>query len=256
MGRVENKIAIVTGAGTGIGAATARRLAEEGATVTVTDLNAERGQAVAGSLGGAAAFVQQDVRSEADWQRLMEEVTGRHGRLDILVNNAGILATEQSQTIEDTEMEQWRAVQQVNVEGVYLGCRYGVKAMKETGGAIVNLSSIAGLIATPHTVAYGASKGAVRQMTKSVAIYCGRKGYGIRCNSVHPGIMRTEMGDQVMGLGGGDPEKAWAARLAIIPSGQAGEAIDVANCILFLASDEARQVTGAELVVDGGVTAT
>ena len=253
MGRVDEKIAIVTGAGTGIGRAAARRLAAEGAAVTVTDRNAEAGQAVAEEIGGG--FVEQDVRAEADWQRLMETVTGEHGRLDILVNNAGILATADSQTIEDTDLEQWRAVQQVNVEGVYLGCRYGVGAMKATGGAIVNLSSIAGLIGTPHLAAYGASKGAVRQLTKSVAIYCGRKGYRIRCNSVHPGIIKTNMGDQVMGLGGVDAEAAWKERLSLIPIGEAGEPEDIANGILFLASDEARHMTGAELVIDGGMTA-
>ncbi len=127
--------------------------------------------------------------------------------------------------------------------------------MKATGGAIVNLSSIAGLIATPHLAAYGASKGAVRQLTKSVAIYCGRKGYGIRCNSVHPGIIRTDMGDQVMGLGGGDVEANWQERIATIPIGEPGQPADIANAILFLASDEAGHVTGAELVVDGGMTA-
>ncbi len=255
MGRVEGKIVVVTGAGNGIGRATAARLAEEGATVCVTDLNEEAGAAVARELGGEAAFLAQDVRREEDWQRVIDEVVGRHGRLDILVNNAGILATENSQVIEDTELEQWRAVQQVNVEGVFLGCRQAVRAMRESGGAIVNLSSVAGLIGTPHLAAYGASKGAVRQLTKSVAIYCGRKGYGIRCNSVHPGIIRTDMGDQVMGLGGGDAEANWRTRVEQIPIGEPGQAVDVANCILFLASEEARHVTGAELVVDGGMTA-
>ena len=263
MGRVEGKVAIVTGGGTGIGRATARRLAEEGAKVTITDLNAREGQAAAAELGGDAAFVQQDVREEADWRRLMEAVAERHGRPDILVNNAGILATTPYQFLDQTDMAQWRAVQAVNVEGVFLGCKYGVAAMSAGGrqkggaggGAIVNLSSIAGLIGTPGAVAYGASKGAVRQLSKSVAIDCARKGLGIRCNSVHPGTIRTDMGDQVMRMGGGDPEKALAASIRRIPMGEPAQAVDVANCILFLASDEARHVTGAELVVDGGITA-
>ena len=179
MGRVDGKIAIVTGGGTGIGRAAAARLAEEGAKVTIAEFNAESGQAVAEALGGDAVFVRHDVREEASWQALMEAVASHHGRLDILVNNAGILATESDQTLGQTEMEQWRAVQTVNVEGVFLGCKYGVAAMTANGGrekgglgggAIVNMSSIAGLVGTPHLLAYGASKGAVRQMTKSVAI--------------------------------------------------------------------------------------
>jgi 3(or 17)beta-hydroxysteroid dehydrogenase len=262
-GRVEGKVAIVTGGGTGIGRATARRLAEEGALVTVTDVNVEAGQAVADELGGDAMFVQQDVREEADWRRLMELVADRHGRPDILHNNAGILATEKSQFLADTDLAQWRALQAVNVEGVFLGCKYGVAAMSvggrdqmsHGGGAIVNMSSVAGLIGTAGAVAYGASKGAVRQLTKSVAIDCARRGLGIRCNSVHPGIIQTNMGDAVMRLRGGDPERAWAASIRHVPMGEAGQAVDVANCVLFLASDEARHVTGTELVVDGGITA-
>jgi len=264
MGRVDGKIAIVTGGGTGIGRAAAARLAEEGAKVTIAEFNAESGQAVAEALGGDAVFMRHDVREEASWQALMEAVASHHGRPDILVNNAGILATESDQTLGQTEMEQWRAVQTVNVEGVFLGCKYGVAAMTANGGrekgglgggAIVNMSSIAGLVGTPHLLAYGASKGAVRQMTKSVAIDCARKGLGIRCNSVHPGVIHTDMGDQVMALGNNDAAAKWAERLVQIPMGEAGQAVDVANCILFLASDEARHVTGTELVVDGGITA-
>ncbi|MDP6022470.1 MAG: glucose 1-dehydrogenase [Alphaproteobacteria bacterium] len=263
MGRVDGKIAIVTGGGTGIGRAAAARLVEEGAKVVIAEFNEESGQVAADTLGGDTAFVRHDVRDEASWQSLMEAVASRHGRPDILINNAGILATENDQTLAQTEMEQWRAVQTVNVEGVFLGCKYGVAAMSEGGrekggaggGAIVNMSSIAGLIGTPHLLAYGASKGAVRQMTKSVAIDCARKGLGIRCNSVHPGVIHTDMGDQVMALGNGDAAAKWAERLGQIPMGEAGQAADVANCILFLVSDEARHVTGAELVVDGGITA-
>jgi NAD(P)-dependent dehydrogenase (short-subunit alcohol dehydrogenase family) len=263
VGRVEGKVAIVTGGGTGIGRATARRLAEEGAIVTVTDVNVEAGQAVADELGGKAMFIQQDVRAEADWQRLMDQVADKHGRLDILHNNAGILATQQMQYLADTDLDQWRAIQAVNVEGVFLGCKYGVAAMSvggrakggDGGGAIVNMSSVAGLIGTPGAIAYGASKGAVRQLTKSVAIDCARKGLGIRCNSIHPGIIQTNMGEEVMHLGGGDPERAWKAFIKSVPMDEPGRPEDVANCVLFLASDEARHVTGAELVVDGGITA-
>ena len=263
MGRVEGKVAIVTGGGTGIGRATALRLAEEGAIVTITDVNVEAGQAVADELGGKAMFIQQDVRQEADWQRLMDQVADKQGRLDILHNNAGILATQQMQFLADTDVEQWRAIQAVNVEGVFLGCKYGVAAMSvggrerggAGGGAIVNMSSVAGLIGTPGAIAYGASKGAVRQLTKSVAIDCAKKGLGIRCNSIHPGIIQTNMGEEVMHLGGGDPERAWKAFIKSVPMDEPGRPEDIANCVLFLASDEARHVTGAELVVDGGITA-
>jgi len=264
MGRVEGKIAIVTGGGTGIGRAAAHRLAEEGAIVTIAEFNTENGQAVVEELGGDAVFVHHDVREEANWQSLMAAVAARHGRPDILINNAGILATQNDQALAATDMDQWRAIQSVNVEGVYLGCKYGVAAMtadggRERGGAgggsIVNMSSIAGLIGTPHLVAYGASKGAVRQLTKSVAIDCARQGLGIRCNSVHPGVIVTNMGNQVMALNDGNVDANWAARVKLVPMGEPGQAVDVANCILFLASDEARHVTGAELVVDGGMTA-
>ena len=263
MGRVEGKTAIVTGAGTGIGRACAMRLAEEGAKVTVAEFNGDSGQAATEALGGDTIFVQHDVREATSWLDLMAAVTARHGRPDILVNNAGILATEDNQSLAQTEIEQWRAVQAVNVEGVFLGCKYGVEAMSMGGrekgglggGAIVNMSSLAAMIGSAHLVAYGASKGAVRQMTKSVAIDCARKGLGIRCNSVHPGMIVTDMGDQVLRLGGGDAEKRFASRMRLIPMGEPGQAVDVANCVLFLASDEARHVTGTELIVDGGIAA-
>jgi 3(or 17)beta-hydroxysteroid dehydrogenase len=197
----------------------------------------------------------------------MAAVADHHGRPDILVNNAGILATEDNQSLAQTELKQWRAVQAVNVEGVFLGCKYGVAAMSAGdseqkrprggagGGAIVNMSSLAAMIGSAHLVAYGASKGAVRQLTKSVAIDCARKGLGIRCNSVHPGMIVTDMGDQVLSLGGGDAKKRYASRMRLIPMGEPGQAVDVANCVLFLASDEARHVTGTELIVDGGIAA-
>lgn len=256
MGRVEGKIAIVTGGANGIGRAVCQRFAEEGATVVVSDMNVAAGQALAAELGGKAEFVELDVRSEDGWQSLMDGVLARHGRLDVLVNNAGILATTQFQSIDDIKLDEWEAVQAVNAKGVFLGCRAGVKAMKPGGGgSIINLSSIAGIIGTPQIVAYGASKGAVRQMTKSVAIDCARKRYGIRVNSVHPGLIDTNMGTESMSMGGGDPAETLKTRVSATPMGERGEPLDIANGILFLASDEAKHMTGAELVIDGGLTA-
>ena len=256
MGRVEGKIAIVTGGANGIGRAVCQRFTEEGATVVVADMNAEAGQALATELGGNAEFVALDVRDEAGWRSMIDGVLSRHGRLDVLVNNAGILATTLHQSIDDIGLDEWDAVQAVNAKGVFLGCRAGVKAMKPGGGgSIVNLSSIAGIIGTPQIVAYGASKGAVRQMTKSIAIDCARKGYKIRVNSVHPGLIDTNMGTESMSMGGGDPAENLKKRVGATPMGERGEPLDIANGILFLASDEAKHMTGAELVIDGGLTA-
>ena len=252
-GRINEKNAVVTGGGNGIGKAIAERFAREGASVIITDCNRDDGEGVA-AKSDAISFCYQDVTAERGWQELIKFARERFNQIDILVNNAGILATEASQILEDTSLEQWRAVQAVNSEGVFMGCKYGVEAMKETGGSIINLSSIAGLIGSPHLVAYGASKGLVRQLTKSIAVHCGREGYRIRCNSIHPGIICTKMQDQVVALNGGDVNEKWKDRINLIPLGEAGTAEDIANGALFLASDEARHITGAELVIDGGMT--
>ena len=252
-GRIQKKNAIVTGGGNGIGKAIAERFAKEGARVIITDCNRQDGiSAAEGSE--SISYCYQNVTAEKDWQKLIKFARDQFTQIDILVNNAGILATETSQVLEDTSLKQWRTIQAVNSEGVFLGCKYGVEAMRETGGSIINLSSIAGLIGSPHLVAYGASKGLVRQLTKSIAVHCGREGYRIRCNSIHPGIIRTKMQDQVVALNGGDIDAKWNDRINLIPLGEAGTTEDIANGALFLASDEARHITGAELVIDGGMT--
>jgi 3(or 17)beta-hydroxysteroid dehydrogenase len=255
MGRIDGKIALITGGAAGIGFATAQRFIEEGATVIITDRNVDNGETAAQTLGHQARFLEQNVAREPDWDRVMASIRSEEGRLDILVNNAGILGTSSSQTIEDTDLEEWRAINAVNSEGVFLGCKAAVVAMKEAGGAIVNLSSVAALIGTPHLVAYGASKAAVRQLTKSVAIHCSRKKYGIRCNSVHPDPVQTNMGDALMSMYGGDIKKGWENIPNSVPIGTPAEAVDIANLVLFLASNEARHITGSEMVIDGGLTA-
>jgi 3(or 17)beta-hydroxysteroid dehydrogenase len=252
MARVSGKVALVTGAGTGIGQCTARLLAEEGARVVATDIDEASALATAALIGHGAIGMAHDVRKETDWIHVLDRTVAKMGPLDILINNAGILALGPRQDIESTSLEHWQAIQAVNADGVFLGCKLSVERMRERGGAIVNLSSIAGILGTPHLVAYGASKAAVRQFTKSVATFCARKQYNIRCNSVHPGPIQTNMGDALFGLGGGDVASVRESRSRDIPMGEIGQPQDVANCVLFLASDEARYVTGAELVVDGG----
>ena len=259
MDRLKDKIAVITGAAKGIGYETVRTFINEGAQVGMTDLDVEAGSAASAHFGTACNFIAQDVTEESSWDKLANHIETTYGRLDVLVNNAGILATETTQDIETTTLAQWRAVQQVNVEGVFMGCQMAVRIMKKTGGSIVNISSTAGIVGEPRLVAYCASKGAVRLMTKGVALHCARNRYNIRCNSVHPGPIETDMGDALLGLqnyiDGPNLESKWETLRRRIPTGSSGEAPDVAACILFLASDDSKHMTGSELVVDGGMTA-
>jgi len=251
MDRVKGKVAIVTGAAsaTGVGREISTLLADEGAVVVMTDVDAERGEEAAVSVGRGAIFVKHEVQCDESWQSLMELVMGRFGRLDILVNNAGITGASAGENIETLTIDNWRAVQNVNVEGVALGCKWAIKVMKsQAAGAIVNISSMAALIGTATLPAYGASKAAVRQITQTIAQHCGRQGYPIRCNSVHPGIIDTEL------IHGAFSEEQLANLKRSIPSGQFGIPHDVAQAVLFLASDESRYVTGTKLIVDGGAT--
>jgi len=250
MSRVADKVVLVTGAGSGIGRATATLLAKEGATVIVTDINRPGGLETVQQIGGKARFEEHDTAKEADWKRIIDEVMAREGRLDGLVNNAGIAGPYPS-TFETETLEQWRRMLSINVEGVFLGCKYGVPALRQSGGgSIVNTSSLAAFLGTPALSAYGASKGAVRQFTKTVAIDCARKGYKVRCNSVHPGIIMTPMGKSVL-----PTDKARERALKSIPIGEFGAPEDIAYGILYLISDESRFVTCSELVIDGGMNA-
>jgi NAD(P)-dependent dehydrogenase (short-subunit alcohol dehydrogenase family) len=242
---VDAKVVLVTGGASGIGRATAARLADAGFRVVVADVDLAGRQVVAGIAG--ALFVEHDVTEESSWERAMATVLDTHGRLDVLVNNAGISFVR---AVTDTTLADWRALMAVNLDGVFLGTKHGLLAMRRhgEGGSIVNISSASGLIGSPFASAYCASKGAVRLFTKAVALECAAE--AIRVNSVHPGAVRTPIWGKV-GVG---PELE-AAVAAAAPLGRMAEPEEVADAILYLASDASRYVTGSELVIDGGVTA-
>ena len=246
--RLAGKVALITGAAGGIGLATASLFEQEGAKLVLTDLD----------VAGLAAYAErgaltlaQDVTDETRWREVVDAALQRFGKLDALVNNAGIAIIG---NIEAATLEDWRRTQAINSESVFLGCREAVRAMKGQGGSIVNISSVAGLIGDAQSVAYCASKGAVRLTTKSVALYCARKGYRIRCNSVHPSFTKTAMVEDFIAATR-NPERVREGLTAAAPMGRMGEPQEVAAAILYLASDESSFTTGAEIVVDGGLTA-
>jgi 3(or 17)beta-hydroxysteroid dehydrogenase len=247
MGRLSGKVILITGAGSGLGRSAAILCAAADATVIGTDVNADGGHETVRLAGQRAHFLPQDTTKAEDWRRVLADIKARFGALHGLLNNAGILG-KFPHTVETEDIEAMRRVFAVNVEGVFLGCQLAAPVIRDSGGgAIVNLSSVAGLRGTPPLVSYGMSKGAVRQLTKTVALHCARAGWKVRCNSLHPGIIETPMGDQLI-----TEPAARAARLANIPLGEIGRPDDIGHAAVFLLSDEARYITGAELVVDGG----
>jgi 3(or 17)beta-hydroxysteroid dehydrogenase len=253
MGRVDGKVAIITGGASGIGRGCALRLAAEGARIVIADRDEVRGRAVAAELGAPHSFHAIDVTDEQAWAKLIDDTVRACGKLDILVNAAGIAVFGD---IERATLADWRRVHAVNSDGVFLGCKAAIGAMKATGGgSIINLSSVAGLVGDADAPGYCASKGAVRLLTKSVALHAARRGYNIRCNSVHPSYIATPMVDALVATWPGDQAKLRARVEQAAPLGRIGEVDDVAHLIVYLASDESRFVTGAELVVDGGLTA-
>jgi NAD(P)-dependent dehydrogenase (short-subunit alcohol dehydrogenase family) len=258
-GRVPDKVALVTGAGSGIGRATATLLTGEGATVFVADINEEAAQAVAReitSVGGKAEPLKLDVADESAWQEATERILGSRGRLDVVVNNAGVTF---SKSISDTSLAEWRRVLAVNLDGVFLGTRYGILAMRAGGGSIVNVASVSGIRPFPGASAYGASKAAVRLLSKIAAAECADAGNGVRVNVVTPGGVKTPLWQEMEFFRGlvaehGGVEEAFAAMAGPALSHRFYSAEEVARTILFLASDESSHLTGTEVIMDRGQT--
>jgi 3(or 17)beta-hydroxysteroid dehydrogenase len=251
-GRVEDKVAIVTGAASGIGRGCAEALAREGARVVLTDVQEELGREAAKAIGGDAVFVRHDVTNEENWRTVVGAAVERFGRLDVLLNNAGIIIVA---NVEETTVEQLRKIMAVNFDGVFLGCKHAIPAMRKSGGgSIINISSAAGLVGTAAFPAYSASKGAVRLLTKSVAAHCRDRGDAIRCNSIHPGGIDTPMITEIT-----RSRKAGIDDVAQLAApGRAvgyGAPADIGHLVVYLASDESRFMNGSEVAIDGGLTA-
>ncbi|MFI4976861.1 MAG: SDR family NAD(P)-dependent oxidoreductase [Caulobacterales bacterium] len=260
MGRVADKVALVTGGASGIGRGCAEVLAREGATVVITDIQDDKGKALADSInqtGGKARYLHHDVTSEDEWIGIAGEVERDLGRLDILVNNAGIGVG--SPSITTMALSEFRRQQAINVEGVFLGIKHCLPVMRRAGhgGSIINMSSVAGLKGSPILAAYCATKGAVRLLTKAVALECGAAQDGVRVNSVHPGLIETPIWIGIAGIsqpGTNEAPDLDAMSALTVPLAVKGLPADIANGVLWLASDESRYVTGAELVIDGGLS--
>jgi 3(or 17)beta-hydroxysteroid dehydrogenase len=255
MGRVSGKVVVITGAAVGLGKAAAQLLAREGAKVALTDINEKEGAAAADEIaakGGESLFLRHDVSREAEWVEAVKRTIDRWGAMNVLVNNAGLAVAGNA---EDMTLEDWRRLMAVNLDGVFLGTKHAIRAMKRTGGgSIINLSSIEGLVGDPNLAAYNASKGGVRLFTKSAALYCAKANYNIRVNSIHPGYIWTPMVNTYL-QGAGDVEVGRRELDKLHPLGHVGEPDDIAYGVLYLASDESKFMTGSELVIDGGYTA-
>ena len=249
--RLENKVAIITGGGTGIGKETALLFVKEGAKVVITDINQESGNLAVKEIqqnGGEAIFIHHDVSKEEDWKKVAEETIKAFGKVDVLFNNAGIYIIK---PVSEIELEEWNRLMSINVTGVFLGMKHIMPLIaKQNKGSVINASSIAGLTGAPGHVLYGASKGAVRMMTKDAAMEYAAA--GVRVNSIHPGYIDTGMADYASEVSGNSKEQLGKD---LFPLGRLGTVKDVANTVLFLASDESAFTTGAEFVIDGGATA-
>lgn len=244
MDRLDGKVAIVTGGVKGIGLATAQAFVKEGAKVVITDVDEKDSAAALKAIGENAIFVKQDVSKEDQWEPVFQAAEEKFGPVNVLMNNAGILDFNNAEEVTD---DTWHKVLAVDLDGVMYGVKHAIAHMKTSGGSIINLSSIAGLIGISNLFAYNAAKGGVRMLNKSAALYCAEQHYPIRVNSIHPGYIHTPMVDAY-------PEIREQLE-ALHPVGRLGEASEVANMAVYLASDESSFSTGAEFVVDGGYTA-
>lgn len=253
MGRVQDKVCVVTGGARGLGLAAAEALLAEGARVLLTDVDRAAGEAEAQRLGARARFRVQDVTDPAQWAATLDAALAEWGRLDVLVNNAGVAGIAD---VERITLADWQRTLDINLSGVFLGTQAAIARMKAGGGSIVNIASIEGLIGEPLIPAYNASKGGVRLFTRSAAVHCARSAYPVRINNVCPGFAETQMVAGALASMAPDDAQGFAARtLARIPLGRFARPAEIAACVLFLASDESSYVTGADLVVDGGMTA-
>jgi NAD(P)-dependent dehydrogenase (short-subunit alcohol dehydrogenase family) len=258
MGRVENKVALITGGAMGIGRACAERLASEGAIIVITDVIDEVGMSAVDAItkaGGQASYLHHDVTSEDEWIKILQQIRQLHGRLDILVNNAGIAVRA---SIFEMTMAQFQKQNAVNLDGVFLGLKHSIPFMAEQdGGSVINVSSVAGLMASPGLSAYAMTKGGVRLLSKSVAKECAALGNGVRVNSIHPGIIETAIWNKMDANPEGGENQADVETIAemAVPGGILGKPLDIANGVLYLASDDSRYVNASELVIDHGLSA-
>lgn len=258
MPRLENKVALITGAAQGIGEAIARAFTAEGAQVIISDIQLEKGRQLARELGPSAYFQPLDVREEEQWQRAISDIQSRYASLDIVVNNAGITGFETGITAHDpehTSLQDWHKVHATNLDGVFLGCKYAIRAMRpHKSGSIINISSRSGIVGISGAAAYASSKAAVRNHTKTVALYCAEQGLAIRCNSIHPAAVLTPMWEPMLGEGS-DREQRMREFVKDTPLKRFGMPSEVAALAVLLASDEATYITGSELHIDGGILA-